>query len=255
MLFEIGRAAVGCDVVEDFGHVAPDDGIGGEIGQIGVNFRGGGVIIAGADMAIGPKLAILLADDLAEFRVRFHVELGQAVDDMHAGLFELLGPFEVGQFIETRHHFDHHGHAFAGLASLPQRLHDGRFFRCPVERPLDRDHIRIGRGLPQILQNDIEGFIGVMDDDVLCGYRREAIVVVLGDAFGEADFEGLVEKIGAVAHDDLGNIGDREEPVQRSRHRPGRSPILRVISSFAALGREELISSRMTSPSWRCTSA
>ena len=57
--------------------------------------------------------------------MRLQIELRQAVNHMDAACFELLGPFEIGQLIEPRHHLDHDGDAFAGLARHSQRLDDG----------------------------------------------------------------------------------------------------------------------------------
>ncbi len=53
----------------------------------------------------------------------------------------------------------------------------------------------------------------MVDEDVFRGDGRETIVVEFGDAFGDTDFEGFVEKIGPVAHDQLGDIGDGEQPI------------------------------------------
>ena len=92
-------------------------------------------------MAISPKLAVFLADDLAEFRVGLNIELGQAINDMHADLFQLLGPVEVVQLIEARGDFDHDGNALACLPRVPQGLDDRGFSRCPVKRPFDRDNV------------------------------------------------------------------------------------------------------------------
>ena len=94
----------------------------------------------------------------------------------------------------------------------------------------------------------------MVDNDVFRRNGREAIIVILGDALGEAGFKGLVKEIGAVADNKLGYVGDREEAIYDNHI---------VTASLQPLddelpgpsGSEALISTQITSPSCLCTSA
>ena len=164
-------------------------------------------------MAIGPKLSVFLPDDLAELRVGLNVELRQAVNHMNADLFELLGPVEVVQLIEARRHFDHDGDALARLPRVSQGLDDRRFPGRPVKRPFDRDDVGVAGRLPQILENDIEGFVRMVDNDVFRRNGRETVIVEFGDALGEAGFKGLVKEVRTVGDDKLCDVRDREKAI------------------------------------------
>ena len=71
----------------------------------------------------------------------------------------------------------------------------------------------IGHGLAQVLHDDVEDLVRVVDDDVLLAHGGEAIAVELADALGEADDERLEQQIGAVADDELGGVGERQQAV------------------------------------------
>ena len=79
----------------------------------------------------------------------------------------------------------------------------GRVLRGAVERLLDGDDFRIARGLAQELGDDVEGFIRVVDEDVLHADRREDVAIVLAHAFGEARLERREDEVGAAVDDQL----------------------------------------------------
>jgi hypothetical protein len=74
--------------------------IGGEVGEVGVDARGDRVIVAGAGMDVSREAATLAAYHHREFCVRLQFE--EAVDDLHAGAFEVARPADVGLFVEAR---------------------------------------------------------------------------------------------------------------------------------------------------------
>src|SRR3546814_4475754 len=80
---------------------------------------------------------------------------------------------------------DLRGHRLARLGRLDQRANDGRLIAGAIERLLDRDHVGIGGGLTEKGQDDVETFIGMMDDDVLAADRREAVAAMFADTFRE----------------------------------------------------------------------
>src|SRR3546814_14539617 len=76
------------------------------------------VIVAGAEVAIGAIALPLAAHDHRDLRVR--LPLDEAVDDLHAGAFELVRPQHVLLFVDTRLQLDHRGHRLASLRRLAQ---------------------------------------------------------------------------------------------------------------------------------------
>ncbi len=210
------RAGAG-DEIEDFRDVAPDRRLVGEGRQIGVDARGDRVIIAGADVAIGDDLARFLARDHRQLGVG--LELREAEHDLHAGALQRARPADIGLLVETGLQLDQRGHGLAGLGRGDQRRDDRAVGRGAVERLLDREHARIARRLLQQLQHDVEGLVGVVDDEILAADRGEAIAVELAHAFGIARREGRELELGALGPDDLGQRRDRELLLARQgRH-------------------------------------
>src|SRR3546814_3811198 len=76
------------DVIEQLRRVAPRARVGGEEAEVGIDARGDRVIVAGAEVAIGAIALPLAAHDHRDLRVR--LPLDEAVDDLHAGAFELV---------------------------------------------------------------------------------------------------------------------------------------------------------------------
>ena len=112
------------------------------------------MIIAGADMHVGGKRCALAADHQRKLGVG--LQLDEAVDDLHAGAFEIARPADVGLLVEARLEFDHRGDRFAGFGGLRERLHDRRIRRGAVERLFDRDDVRIARRLMQEIHHHVE---------------------------------------------------------------------------------------------------
>ena len=67
---------------------------------------------------------------------------------MHARLFEHAGPVDVGLLVEARFELDQRDDLLAVLGRLDERAHDRAVgARGAVDGLLDREHVRIGRGL------------------------------------------------------------------------------------------------------------
>ena len=181
---ELGRLRIAGDEVEDARHIAPDHRIGGEERQVRVDARGDRMVIAGAHMAIGDELAAFAPHDHRELGVR--LQLDEAEHHLRAGALEVARPADIGLLVEASLQLDQRRHGLAGFRRLGERRDDGRFRRGAVERLLDRDHVRIARRLAQELHHRVEGFVGVVDDDVLLADRRETIAAMLADALGKA---------------------------------------------------------------------
>ena len=159
------------------------------------------MIVAGAEMHVAAQLARFAADHEADLGVR--LELDEAVDDLHAGALEIARPADIGLFVEARLQLDERGDGLAGFGGLDERAHDRAVLAGAVERLLDRDDVGIGRGLAQELDDDVEAFERMMDDEVLRLDRGEAIAAVIADALGKARRVGLEQQIGALVEDEL----------------------------------------------------
>ena len=76
------RRDIAGDIIENLPRIMPDARVGGEEADVGIDLRRDGVVIAGAQMAIGPKSIRLAPHDQRNFGVGFHVD--KAVDDLNA---------------------------------------------------------------------------------------------------------------------------------------------------------------------------
>ncbi len=168
-----------------------------------------GVIVAGADVAVGDQLGVLAPHDLAELGVR--LELDEPIDDMHAGVFEIARPADVGGLVEARLELDHGRDRLAGLDRLLQRLHDRAVARGAVERPLDGHDVGIGHRLTQELHHHVEALVGMVDDDVLLADGREAIAVEFADTLRKARIVGLEDEVRPVGDDELRDVGEAQQ--------------------------------------------
>ena len=66
-----------------------------------------------------------------------------SVDDMRARFLQAPRPLDVGRFVEARPQFDQRSHLFAIARRIDQRPDDRGIAARPVERDLDRQHVRI----------------------------------------------------------------------------------------------------------------
>ena len=96
----VGVAGEAGEVVEQLADVGADLGVRGQQPDVLVDARRLGVVVAGADVAVGAD-AVLLAPE-HERRLRVRLEADDAVDDVDARLFERAGPADVGLLVEAR---------------------------------------------------------------------------------------------------------------------------------------------------------
>ena len=178
------RLGVAGDEIEDARDVAADRRIGGEQRNVGVDPRRDRVIIAGADMAIGDQRAALAPHHHRQLGVG--LQFDEAEHDLRAGALEIARPADVGLLVEARLQLDQRGDRLAGLGRLDQRAHDRAVGRGAIERLLDRDDVGIARRLRQELHDHVEGFVGVVDDEVLLADGGEAIAAIVAHALGKA---------------------------------------------------------------------
>ena len=200
--------------------VAADRRIGREKGYVGVNSRRHRMIIAGADMAIGDQRIALAAHHHRQLGVG--LQFDEAEHDLRAGAFEIARPADIGLFVEARLEFDQRRHRFARLGRLDQRMHDRTVGRGAIERLLDRDDGGIARRLREELDDDVEGFIGVMDDEILLPDRGEAIAAIVAHPLGKPRVIGGKFQIGPIERDELRQFVERQHALDDERRRRAR---------------------------------
>ena len=71
------------------------------------------------------------------------------------------------------------------------------------------------RRLGDELHHDVEGFVGVVDHEVLLADGREAIAGIVAHALGEARVVGLESQVRPVDADDLAEVVQRQQAVNR----------------------------------------
>ena len=78
------------------------------------------MIVAGADMHVGGQRSAFAAHDQRKLGVG--LELDEAVDDLHAGAFEVARPADIGLLVEARLQLDYRGDRFAGFGGFGRAL-------------------------------------------------------------------------------------------------------------------------------------
>ena len=102
------------------------------------------------------------------------LEPDQAVHDVHAGLFQCARPLDVGLLVEARLDLDQRDDLLARLRRVDQRVDDRRVTGGPVQRLLDRQHVRIRRGLlDEALHRRRERVVGMVHQHVAVAQRGE----------------------------------------------------------------------------------
>ena len=199
----------------------PIAGVGGEEGDVGVDAGGDRVIIAGPEVTVVDQRAHLAPHHHRELGVG--LELDEAVDDLRARPLEIPRPADVGLFVETRLELDERGDRLAGLRRLDQGSDDRAVGRGAVERLLDRDDIRIVRRLVEELNDDVERFVRVVDDEILLPDRGEAIAAELLDPLGKSRVVRRKLEVRAVDRHQLRQIVERQHSFDQ--HDPRRDDV------------------------------
>ena len=78
---------------------------------------------------------------------------------MCARFLQLARPANVRCFVKARTQLNQGGHLLSGIGRFDQGLHDGRVAAGAVERNFDGEHLRIGRGGFDEVDDRIEAFI------------------------------------------------------------------------------------------------
>ena len=170
----VGVHRVAGQDVEEVRNVLADLVVAREKAEILVEARGLGVVVARPEVAVAAQPVAVVADNERELAVR--LEPDQAVDDVDAGLLELLAPVDVVLLIEAGLDLHQGQHLLAVAGSLDECLHDGGVPARPVERLLDREDMRVRcRLLEEELHARGERVVGVVHQDVLLAHLRDDV--------------------------------------------------------------------------------
>ncbi len=190
-------------------HIAGNIRVRREERQIGIDARRDRVIIAGAKMHIGTQLLVFAAHDKRHFSVCF--QLDEAEHHLNASAFQIARPADVCFLIEAGFQLDQRRHRLASFGCIHQRTHDRAVVGGAVKRLLDGQHVRVGCGLPQELHHHVEGFIGMMDHDVLFANRSEAVAAMFANTFRKARVVGYEFEVFTRDRNDLRNHVQRQQ--------------------------------------------
>ena len=210
--YSVCRAVAG-QHVEQVGEVGADVRVGGEQPEVLVQPGGLGVVVAGADVAVAADRAALLAHHQRGLAVRLQAD--HAVDDVAAGPLQRLGPADVGLLVEPGLDLDQHHDLLAGLGSVDERVDDRRVAAGAVEGLLDREHIRVGRGLlDEALHARGERLVRVVHEHVALPQGGEHALgrLVLGEPRRRRRHERRLLEVRAVHVVDLPERGEVEQP-------------------------------------------
>ena len=121
-LFQLLRLDVAGHVVEQPRRVVAQAAVAGEERQVGIDLGGHRVIVAGAEMDVGPERAGLATHHHRDLGVG--LELEEAIDHLDAGPLQVARPADVGLLVEAGLELDQRGDRLAGLGGLDQGLDD-----------------------------------------------------------------------------------------------------------------------------------
>ena len=192
--------------VEQGAGVLAELGPAGEEAEVGVEPRGGRVVVAGAEVDVAADAVVLAADD--QGRLAVGLEADDPVDDVDAGLLEHPGLDDVVLLVEPGLELDQGRHLLAVLGGAGQGGDDRVVVGGAVERLLDRQDLRVVGRLLDELDDRAERLVGVVDQDVLLADRREDV----GAGWPAGGHLGLERGLLQVA-----------EPLELAERRPGPS--------------------------------
>ena len=218
---ELGGGRQSRQLLEQQVHVVADVRVGGDQADVGVRAGGAAVVVAGAQVHVAPQLAAFAAHD------QQHLGMGlvahHTVDHLCAGLLQAVGHAQVGVLVEARAQLHHHGDVLAVARGLHQRVDDGRVLAGAVQGLLDRQHLRIDRGLLDQFVHRRERIERVVQQYVAVGHFLEDRVAVAQRARGEGgvlQFRTLHQVV------DLDDAIEVDRPVDRVHRVVGQGEVL-----------------------------
>ena len=132
------------------------------------------MVVAGADVDVPARDAVLLAGEHRQLCVHFQIRLAE--EDVDPCALEGLRPFDVPPFVEPRVELDDAHRLLLLLGRLDQRCECRRRAVGPVHGCLERADLRIARGRDERTDARVERVVRMVDEDVvstnLCEERR-----------------------------------------------------------------------------------
>ena len=153
------------EVVEDHVHALGDLRIAGEYAEVGVEARGDGVVVAGAEVAVAAGYAIFVAAH-KQGELAVGLETDDAVKHLYAGVFHAARPADVGRFVEAGHELDNQRGFFSGRG-FNECGEYGRVLAGAIEGLLHADDGGVfGAGLNEV-DYRVVGIVWMMQQDVV----------------------------------------------------------------------------------------
>ncbi len=144
---------------------SPRSGPATQEAEVGVEARGGGIVIAGGDMDVAADAVGIAAHDEAHLGVDLVAD--EAIDDVDAGFLKLARPLDIIGFVKAGAKLDDGGYLLAVLDGLHEGADDARIAAGAVKGLLDSEDLGVlARPAPRRLHDAVETFVGVMEQDV-----------------------------------------------------------------------------------------
>ena len=159
--------------IEKLAYVLADLLRAGEQAHVGVDARGGCIVVAGGEVHVAANPIAFATDH--QGRLGVDLQLRAAVEDVHPGPLQRARPLDVVALVEARLELDGHGHLLAVLRRGGQALDDVGAGAGAVERHLDRQDVRVRRRLPQEREHRRKGIVGVVQQHVAGADGREHV--------------------------------------------------------------------------------
>ena len=172
--------------VEERAGVFAELAAAGEEAQVGVEAGRRRVVVAGRQVHVAADAVVLAAHH--QRRLAVGLEADDSVDDVNAGFLEHAGLVDVVFLVEPGLQLDECRHLLAVFGGPRQRRDDRVRLGRAVQGHLDRQRLRIFRGLFDELDDRSERLVGMMNQDVVVADGRED-VLPLGERAGHLGLE------------------------------------------------------------------
>ena len=172
-LFQFCCLSHGCQLLEKLLHIFANLGITGEEPVVRIQPRGALVVVTGAQMDIAAQTAAFPPYHHAHFAVGFVAY--HTVHNLCTNALQVVCELNVGFLIESSAQFDDHKHLFTAGCRICESFDHSRFRSGPIERLTNGQYLRIGRSLPEKIEEGCKRFEGMMQEYVPFANRLEYV--------------------------------------------------------------------------------
>ena len=124
-----------------------------------------------------------------------------AVDDVHSGLLQGLGPVNIHALVKARGQLDECDGLLATLGGSDQVRHQRRVVARAIHRLLDRQHVGVGDGLfYEALHRGRKRVIRVMHEHVAFSHRGEHVGALALMAHQAGMGDGRIGRVAQLGH-------------------------------------------------------